>query len=65
MHAVDSGIAAFLSLVASNINYSGFVKDFINKKHILESKNELQVAIQKLQEYEKLRTNFLQIYLMN
>lgn len=55
---VNAVIVVFFSLLISNMNYINLVKDFINKKNILQNKMELEATNQKLKEYEKLRTDF-------
>lgn len=51
-------ITIILAQIGSIMNYYSFIKDFLNKKNILESKKELEATNQKLKEYEKLRTDF-------
>lgn len=58
-HIVNSIIVIICGCIASNLNYCSFKNDFINKKMILKSKQELEASNIKLREYEKLRTDFL------
>jgi signal transduction histidine kinase len=51
-------ITLILIHITSFINYNHFLKDFLNKKSILQSKDELQLLNNKLMEYETLRTDF-------
>lgn len=51
-------ITIILAQIVSTLNYFSYCKDFLNNKHILESKQMLEVANQKLLEYEKTRTDF-------
>jgi len=55
---VNTLITFILVQITSILNYTYFSRDFINKKHILQSKEKLEAANQKLEEYEKLRTDF-------
>ena len=56
---VNSSIVVLLSVIVSNLNYSNFAKDFINKSNILKSRNELEFNNKKLKEFEKQRTEFV------
>lgn len=56
---VNSGIVVLLSVIVSNLNYSNFAKDYINKSNILKSKNELESNNKRLKEFEKQRTEFV------
>jgi signal transduction histidine kinase len=58
-HIINIGAVVFFSIIISNLNYSSFAKDFINKKDILRSRKELEEKNEKLREYERLRTDFL------
>jgi signal transduction histidine kinase len=51
-------ITMLLVGITSIMNYKSFSKDFLNKKHILQNKEELELTNQKLKEYENLRTDF-------
>ncbi len=51
-------ITIILATVTSTLTYSSYCKDFLNKKHILQNKQLLEAANQKLMEYEKTRTDF-------
>jgi two-component system, OmpR family, phosphate regulon sensor histidine kinase PhoR len=55
---VNVFITIILAIIGSIMNYSSFVKDFLNKKSLQENKLELELINQKLKEYEKLRTDF-------
>ncbi len=57
-HIVNATILIIISYVVSHLIYKCFLKDFINKKQLLESKCELEQTNQKLKESEKLRTDF-------
>ena len=57
-HIVNVSIIMIISFCVSHLIYRGFVKDFVNRKHLLESKYELELTNQKLKESEKLRTDF-------
>lgn len=57
-HIINAGIVVFFAILISNMNYSSFAKDFINKKDIIKSKRELEQINEKLKEYERLRTDF-------
>lgn len=57
-HIINSSIVFILSYIISKINFLNFLKEFIHKKKILESKHELEKINLKLKEYEKLRTDF-------
>lgn len=58
-YLINSSIVAFISIIVSNLNYNNFAKDFLYKKSILKSKNELEATNKKLQEYEGQRTEFV------
>ncbi len=57
-HIVNSSILILISYMVSNLMYSGLIKDFINKKKLIEAKSDLEAANQKLKESEELRTVF-------
>jgi len=57
-HIINSFIVIIVSRIASRVSYYNFIKNFINKKAILESKSELEATNLRLREYEKLRTDF-------
>jgi len=57
-HIINSFIVIIVSRIASRASYYNFLKNFMNKKTILESKNELEATNLRLREYEKLRTDF-------
>lgn len=57
-HIINASIAVLFSQVVSKLNYTSLVKDFLNKKTLLENKKELENSNRKLKEYEKLRTEF-------
>jgi two-component system, OmpR family, phosphate regulon sensor histidine kinase PhoR len=57
-YLVNTFITIILAQIGSIMNYSYFSKDFINKKDLMENKQELEAINRKLQEYEKQRTDF-------
>lgn len=57
-HVINSFSVIIFSRIASKISYNNLVKDFMNKKEILQSKYELEATNVKLRQYEKLRTDF-------
>lgn len=57
-HIINASIVVILSYIISKINFLNFLKEFIHKKKILQSKQELEKINFKLKEYEKLRTDF-------
>ena len=55
---INSSVAALISYIILRFKLIYFQQDFINRKNLLESKKELEITNQKLEEYEKLRTDF-------
>ncbi|MDF2613071.1 MAG: ATPase, histidine kinase, gyrase and HSP90-like domain protein [Clostridia bacterium] len=57
-HIVNAIIAIILVQVTSIFKYMSFLKEFLNNKRLLQNKEALEAANQKLKEYEEVRTDF-------
>ena len=55
---INAVVTIILAYIISILNYSYYCKDFLNNKHILQSKELLETTNEKLIEYEKVRTDF-------